>query len=279
MRRLWMLLVSLPATAVAQGTDGTPAERDLMVLAEMLPGRWDNGEQALFEPRMKVPVSERHAQNAMTIEQISSALNRVTLRLTSAYGGPVDLVLTPNDATSVKVDDGTCAFIFRREAGQFRGEASADCPSGYPYQTVMVAPDRLWMGKTGAVPTKYLRATQYQCFVDMPGASGGKAIPYKRIDGLQLWDDGVISWFDSPETPTRRLGLQLRKVQWQINNAPGVFARDSLTMYLVEKTADGSEKSLLYAWTTKGAARVGVNGLWALANCAREAMTSAKPEF
>lgn len=274
-----MTLSLLPAFAFAQGTDGTAAERDLMVLAELLVGRWDNGEQAMFEPRVKVPVADRHPHNAISIERVSVQLNRVKLRLTSGYGRPVDLVVTPNDATSVKVDDGTCAVIFRRESGQFRGDASTACPSGYPYQTMMVAPDRLWTGKTGAVPTKYLRATQYQCFVDMPGASGGKAIPYKRIDGLQLWDDGVVSWFDSPETPSRRLGLQLRKVQWQINNAPGVFARDSLTIYLVEEVKGSEPKTLLYAWTTKGAARVGVNGMWALANCAREAMTSAKPEF
>jgi hypothetical protein len=273
------MLALLPMIALAQGTDGKPAERDLMVLAEILPGRWDNGEQALFEPRMKVPVSERHKRHAITIERVSSELNRVVLRIRRGDDTPEQLTLTPNDATSVKMDDGRCPMIWRREAGQFHAEMAGICPPGHRYQSWMLAPDRLWIGAVGSVPAKYLRATQYHCYVDMPGASGGRAIPFKRIDGIDLWDTGEISWFDSPETPSRRLGLQLRNVQWQINNAPGVFARDSLTMYLVEKTPDDGEKSLLYAWTTKGAARVGVNGIWALANCAREALKDAKPEF
>ncbi len=272
-------LALLPTLALAQGTDGTPAERDLMVIAEMLPGRWDNGEQALFEPRMKVPVGERHAQEVVTIERKETALNRVVL-VALKGAEATKLTLTPVDAVTVRMDVAKgCAVLWHREAGQFRGIAEPGCAQPSATFEWMLAGDRLWIGAPGKVPAKYRRATLYHCYVDIPGASGGRAIPFKRIDGIELWDTGVISWFDSPETPSRRLGLQLRNVQWQINNAPGVFARDSLTMYLVEKTPDGGEKSLLYAWTTKGTARVGVNGIWALANCAREALKDAKPEF
>jgi hypothetical protein len=269
----------LPIFSFAQGTDGTPAERDLMVMAEMLPGRWDNGEQALFEPRIKVPEADRHPQEVVTIERTSGALNRVVL--TARQGrGVTELILTPIDAVTVRMDVSKgCAILWRREAGQFRGRTEPGCTLVPVTQDWMLAGDQMWLGDAGKVPIKYRRTTLYHCYVDMPGASGGRAIPYKRIDGLDLWDNGVISWFDSPEIPSRRLGLQLRNVQWPVNNAPGVFARDSLTMYLVEKTADGGEKSLLYAWTTKSAARVGVNGIWALANCAREALKDAKPEF
>jgi hypothetical protein len=269
----------LPGLACAQGTDGKPAERDLMVIAEMLPGRWDNGEQALFEPRMKVPVGQRHAQEIVTIERKEVALNRAVL-VARKGGDETTLTLIPVDATTVRMDVAKgCAILWRREAGQFRGIAEAGCQQPTARMEWQLASDRLWIGEAGTVPAKYLRATLYHCYVDMPGASGGRAVPFKRIDGLDLWDTGEITWFDSPETPSRRLGLQLRNVQWQINNAPGVFARDSLTMYLVEKSPDGGEKSLLYAWTSKGAARVGVNGIWALANCAREALKDAKPEF
>jgi hypothetical protein len=272
-------LSQLPSVAFAQGTDGKPAERDLMVLAEMLPGRWDNGEQALFEPRMNVPVNERHVHNFVTIERAQSALNRVVL-IAQMDGRETALTLTPMDANTVRMDVAKgCAVLWQREAGQFHGRPEPGCQQVSSTIEWQLSPDGLWIGVIGKVPAKYRRATQYHCYVDMPGASGGRAIPFKRIDGIDLWDTGEISWFDSPETPSRRLGLQLRNVQWQINNAPGVFARDSLTMYLVEKSPDGGEKSLLYAWTTKGAARVGVNGIWALANCAREALKDAKPEF
>ncbi len=250
-----------------------------MVLAEMLPGRWDNGEQSLFEPRMKVPEADRHHQEVVTIERTSNALNRIVLTARDGRFTRV-LTLTPLDAVTVRMDVAKeCAVLWRREAGQFRGRSEAGCILSTANMEWQLSSDSFWLGDAGKVPIKYRRTTLYHCYVDMPGASGGRAIPFKRIDGLDLWDNGVINWFDSPETPSRRLGLQLRNVRWPVNNAPGVFARDSLTMYLVEKTADGGEKSLLYAWTTKGAARVGVNGIWALANCAREALKDAKPEF
>lgn len=275
----FLLLTLLPGSVAAQGTDGRPAERDLMVIAELLPGRWDNGEQALFEPRMNVPTADRHAQEVVTIERKETALNRVVL-IALKGAEATKLTLTPLDAVTVRMDVAKgCTILWRREAGQFRGTAEAGCTLPNAKAEWQLASDRLWIGAPGSVPAKYRRATLYHCYVDMPGASGGRAIPFKRIDDIDLWDSGEISWFDSAETPSRRLGLQLRNVQWQINNAPGVFARDSLTMYLVEKTPDGGEKSLLYAWTTRGAARVGVNGMWALANCAREALKDAKPEF
>jgi hypothetical protein len=44
----------------AQGQDGKPWERDLMVLAEMLPGRYDNANQQNFDERLRLPEAERH---------------------------------------------------------------------------------------------------------------------------------------------------------------------------------------------------------------------------
>ncbi len=278
-RRLrWLLAASatlvagLPATVAAQGTDGSPAERDLMVIAELLPGRWDNGEQVDFEPRLKVPVGERHKQQVVQIERAAAALNRVTLTLALPNAAPRAVTLTPLDARTTRMDlGGGCTVLWQREAGQFGGTSSGCGKDGARW---MLSPDHLWIGGD-----RYMRTTAYSCFVDMPGASGGRAIAFKRIGGLTLYDGGEIVWFDSPETPSRKLGLQLRNVHWAMNNAPGVFARDSLTLYLVERGADGEPHSLLYAFTSKGAPRIGVNGIWALANCAREAMTAAKPEF
>ena len=38
----------------AQGQDGTPAERDLTVIAVMLPGTYDNREQVYFDGRLGI---------------------------------------------------------------------------------------------------------------------------------------------------------------------------------------------------------------------------------
>jgi hypothetical protein len=276
MVRLAILACCLAAPALAQGTDGTPAERDLMVLAELLPGTWDNGEQASFEPRLKTPLAARHAQQEMRVTQTATALHSATLTATGARMQTWSLSVA-GDAVRMTRDQG-CALLWRREAGQFRG-TSENCTKAQAAESWLLSPDRLWISIKDEVPTKYMRATTYQCYVDMPGASGGRAIPFKRIDGLTVTDQGKVTWFDTPETPSRRLGLQLRNVDWPFNNAPGIFTRDSLTIYLVEQGPSGEPKSLLYGWTIAGAPRIGLNGIWALANCFRESMKTARPEF
>lgn len=271
------MLLAFPA--LAQGTDGAPAERDLMVLAELLPATWDNGEQASFASRLKTPLADRHPQRAIAVARTSVALHAATLTMTADGSAPETWTLAvAGDAIRMTRSSG-CAILWRREAGQFHGVTDPACHDTATHESWFLTPDRLWIGAGGGVPVKYARATTYRCYVDMPGASGGRAIPFKRIDGLTLTDQGRIVWFDSPETPSRRLGLQLRNVDWPMNNAPGVYARDSLTIYLVEEVKGGEPKYLLYGWTQAGAPRVGINGMWALANCAREALGTAKPEF
>ena len=46
--------------AWAQGQDSTPTERDIMVLAEMLPGVYDNQEQVYFDGRTNVRQEAKH---------------------------------------------------------------------------------------------------------------------------------------------------------------------------------------------------------------------------
>ena len=45
------LLALTPFAAFAQGQDGTPAERNLQIIAELLPGNYDNANQAYFDQR------------------------------------------------------------------------------------------------------------------------------------------------------------------------------------------------------------------------------------
>jgi hypothetical protein len=53
-------LALAPEAVFAQGQDSTPGDRDLMVMAELLPGRYDNWNQNYFDGRRKLPESTRH---------------------------------------------------------------------------------------------------------------------------------------------------------------------------------------------------------------------------
>jgi CpeT/CpcT family (DUF1001) len=56
--------------AWAQGQDSTPTERDIMVLAEMLPGVYDSQEQTYFENRGNVRKEARNARMNSKIERV-----------------------------------------------------------------------------------------------------------------------------------------------------------------------------------------------------------------
>ena len=60
MRWLTLIVVTvLPLAAYAQGQDSTPAERNLLIMAEMLPGVYDNANQAYFDQRRGLPDDDR----------------------------------------------------------------------------------------------------------------------------------------------------------------------------------------------------------------------------
>jgi hypothetical protein len=56
----------------AQGQDGIPAERDLQVIAELLPGRFDNWNQNYFDGRRKLPESERHERLHTQVARVAA---------------------------------------------------------------------------------------------------------------------------------------------------------------------------------------------------------------
>lgn len=71
--RLIISITTLYAgSAIAQGQDGTPAERDLTIIAEMFPGTYDNREQVYFDVRLGVREDARH-------ERVTSSITRVSL--------------------------------------------------------------------------------------------------------------------------------------------------------------------------------------------------------
>ena len=293
------------SAALAQGTEQTPAQRDIMVIAHLLPGLWDNGEQVEFAPRVKNGATYPHAQTR--IERIAApAFGEFAFReRTSAPDASVTLLkLDPASARNIRMSfyapapgnaDGTklgagdwvakgCPIVFTREAGQFSAEAAKDCTTAPAVAAAMLTPTKLWIeqrlaDKPAQPFTRYSRAREFECYVDMPGASGNRAVLFRRTSGLMIHDQAGVAWFDSPETPSRRLGVKLRAVDWPVNTAPGIFTRDSLTLYVEEMAKDGTTKTLFYGWTEPTASRIGLNNTAMLVNCSSEPMALAKPEF
>jgi hypothetical protein len=58
--------------AHAQGQDSTPAERNRLVLAELLPGVYDNVNQAYFDKRRALPDADRHERIRTTITRVNA---------------------------------------------------------------------------------------------------------------------------------------------------------------------------------------------------------------
>lgn len=56
----------------AQGQDSTPGERNLLVMAELLPGHYDNVNQHYFDGRRALETSARHARVSVTISAVEA---------------------------------------------------------------------------------------------------------------------------------------------------------------------------------------------------------------
>ena len=70
---LGLLLAALaPSAALAQGQDSTAGERNLRIMAELLPGVYDNANQAYFDGRRKLPAEDRHARTSTTITRVEA---------------------------------------------------------------------------------------------------------------------------------------------------------------------------------------------------------------
>jgi hypothetical protein len=170
--------------AMAQGQDSTPAERNLLIMAELLPGIYDNANQSYFDKRRKLPDADRHARINVRIERVDAPAfgDHVFLWThTVSDGDKVDVtrrlaVLEPGEAPEVvgmrhyfdpegKLDPADpgrlqpadlqrspgCDYAFRRRAGHFRGEQSEQACrfewEGQPVHTsntIELSADSLW---------------------------------------------------------------------------------------------------------------------------------------
>ncbi len=143
------------APAHAQGQDSTPGERSLLIMAELLPGVYDNVNQNYFDTRRALPEADRHARIETTITRVASPafgervflwINRTqspkgvqaSYRIATLAAGPgADEVtmrhylrmqgeITPAQLAGLKPADlqrtEGCDYVFRRRADHFRGQ-------------------------------------------------------------------------------------------------------------------------------------------------------------
>jgi hypothetical protein len=298
-------LLTSGGPAFAQLKDGTPAERDMMVWATTSVGTFGNNEQFAFDVRLATPTPDRAAASRIVVEKISgSPLGETVLLMRSNTSGTFALVpildagpstirlrvfrapqggsLSAQSLTSANaggaVSVPSCDMMMTREAGQFRALAQSGCASAP--REILFSPRAIWTRDTPNGPyAKMLRARAFECYVDMPGSGGIHGEAFKRYENLMVDDQGTEAWFTTNEATPRQLGLRLRSVNWAMNNKPGTFTRNSLTLYLMERQPVGDPKLLTYAWTEPSVSRIGLNAQWALANCFMEANSLAKPEF
>ena len=272
------LALFLADAARGQGEDSTPAERDLMVIAELLAGGYTNANQAYFD--FRVDREPKHRGLELRIDRQedgrfglqgawsdgATALSATaTLAADNAAGGV---------GMRLSAGDNQCRYLWRREAAQFRA-TTTDCESGLPGEFVL-SERQLWMSMPDSATYELHRVRDFKCYADMPGVGGGRDIPYERYGEFEIHDQGGSTWFTSKEG--REIGISLLLVDWPINNYEGVFTRDSLVIYLSEKT-DGERQELGYAFTRPDADRIGLNLKWILAMCYITSNRDATPSM
>ncbi len=337
------LILCLPSAGLAQGQDGTQAERDLTVIAVMLPGTYDNREQVYFDGRLGVREEARHERvHSKIVRADLPAFGEYVFFVCDNYGTDYDnphhlrlyVFSADNDAGAVRMriyflangdlegrydnahldlsllTDRTpqntpyaegCDVFWRREAGQFHGKMAenacrytgSDRSERIGDYEMMLSENALWIreyahnlsgnlvfGNPDGVPHKLTRARDFTCYADMPGVSGGRDIPFTRFDNLKITDQGGQARFTSEEDPPRIIEINLRNVDWQMNNEIGAYTRDSLVMYISSRNQDGSPGEFFgYTFTQPDAERLGINLGFILVNCFMVSNREATPEF
>ena len=280
------VLALLSAPLFAQGMDSTPAERQLRILAEMLPGHYSNANQAYFDVRRKLPETARHGKLEISIAAATDYSGAGRAFSWRERGQEARLVLT------TKADDpaGIRAEFELRNDGAWRVDparslrivrsAESFTGKGTNGGGIQVSARELWLDSGNGDPYWLERSREFHCYADVPGVGGGRDIPFQRYDGISLHDQGGEHWFTTRDADQRQLGLRLLRVNWHVlNEANGNFNRNSLVLYVSERLADGSEKEHSYAFTDPDADRIGFNLKWMLVNCATTPRELARPEM
>lgn len=310
----WVMVflnVGFSATVWAQGQDSTTAERDLMVIAEMLPGIYANSNQAYFDSRLARP--QPHQPLTLRVDALPvENVHWFTMGFTWGAGDTTaasiwlfQLELRDNKRevwANVAVLDAAglaelraggrpresldgCSYRWSREPAQFKGAGGPGCgdgkSNGLALRGLVLSEPEFWLegladGRGNVADYALHRARPFQCYVDIPGVGGGRDEPYRRYEGFQIHDAGGEFWIDTDEKPSRRIGVNLFKVDWPINNYEGVFTRNVLVIY-VNEIKDGKRIAHGYSFSEPTAERLGINLKWLLAYCYRESNQDARP--
>lgn len=313
-RLLGTLLTLAASPALAQGQDSTYAERNLAVLAQILPGAYDNWNQVYFAQRTKEPEETRSGRQHLRIARIAApAFGAHVFLLRSTVNGPDEtpravriLALSAEpDGKSVRLksyippaetsafetlapaqaaNEPGCDLFFTRENNVFLGrsrEGACTIAGKASRVEMQISPQAFWSGTARAgetaKPYKMDRVRDFTCYVDIPGVGGGRAEPFVRYENLKLHDGGGQTFFKTKDGK-RELGLTLSHVRWAINNETGAFTRDSLVLYVNEKIGENIE-TLTYSFTDPKADRLGINMKSLLANCYTVSNRDALPSF
>ncbi len=176
--------------AWAQGQDSTPGERYLRIVAELLPGTWDNANQHYFDKRRGLPGAARHRRTQVVVTPLQAPqLGAQVFLWTSEHRGDagapererrvvwlsadgpaeaVTLTMTalpqgqeqPGEALSDALQEtlkgqDACTWYLRRDAGGFRGEPARDrcAVSDLADRWLSLSAQDLFLGTPGLVPT------------------------------------------------------------------------------------------------------------------------------
>lgn len=279
-------LTLLTPALFAQGMDSTPAERQLQILTEMLPGHYSNANQAYFDIRRKLPEKARHGKLQISIAPATGYTGTGRAFSWRERGQEARLVLTvsADDATGIHADfelhdsgtwrvDPARSLRIVRSAESFTGKAASG-------GSVQLSARELWLDSGNGDPYWLERSREFHCYADIPGVGGGRDIPFQRYDDISLHDQGGEYWFTTRDAEQRQLAIRLLRVNWHVlNEANANFNRNSLVLYVSERFADGSEKEHSYAFTDPDADRIGLNLKWMLVNCAITPRQLARPEM
>jgi len=283
-----LISVTLFATqAHAQGQDGTPAERNILIMSEMLPGTYSNANQSYFDFRLKAPLVERHASTIVKVEKApvdvygdyaffveftegkkDPDLFVYTLEV-DAQKGVVRMKTYQRSADKKPVYLKGCDLLWRENAGQFTSDsASKTCTFSNRkgrYQA-QLSESAFWLSfpKRAVGFYEMDQARNFNCYADVPGVGGGRDIPYERFQLDDVSDLGGEKWFTTKDG--QEIGISLFRVIWKMNNYQDIFARPSFVIYAKTKK-DGKKVEKGYAWTSPDAQRIGINLKWMLANC------------
>ncbi len=303
-----LALLAPAAPAFSQGQDSTPAERDVLVLAELLARVHDNYNQVYFDRRIGYPKNERHDRIELRIDRVGgpdsmllafrefsggdySALTRAGALALSPDNGrgasrmevwnrPVEGLepMAEGAGVSGKPDGAPdCVVYWTREAAQFRGEAEGDCAAWAARS--LLGEQQLWLDSPGGRDHpggayKLHAARMMSCYIDIPGVSGGRDEEYRRYDNLKVHDRGGGARITHSDG--RQIGIRLSNVDWPLNNYSEAFTRDVLVLYVLEYL-DDEIKSHGYIFTEPETERIGINLHWMLSYCYMESNKAIRP--